>query len=379
MRFYFLLLLLLSACSSNVKNSEPVSLIELDPSEAEYGVDISHLFSDDLQVVPLETNNECLLGDNFKILLTDSIIYCADSYLGKIHIFNLSGMYQKSVCEIGRGAGEVSRLGEFYVHKDTIYCQDYMSNKIVGYSIANRGYKEYFLEPEIYYSDFYIRNNKFYFLTNYVDGYNLVESDRFSGNRKEYLPYDNVIEENESYWDVEEYYSEDGGHTYILLSNNDTLFVHCDSEEVIPWKKVKFITNALPADLYSKSGYEILRESLANGYVYGLDKIEVSGDFLFGGYGMGNEYHLFYYSLQTKETKIAESCFTLADLGGLPITRFKIFENKFLFYTNAIVLKKYWDITLSKKDFKYKELIGNVVENLSEDSNPILFIRNFKS
>jgi len=113
-RFKVLILLVLFSFTS--KNSIEFGLPVIDLTkipEKENTVNISRFVSK-ITYLPLETNEECLIGTNAKFYLYDSIIVCCA--FRQIFIFNSKdGKFIKSIGEYGRGPTSFSNSRNSYI------------------------------------------------------------------------------------------------------------------------------------------------------------------------------------------------------------------------------------------------------------------------
>ncbi|MCD8165906.1 MAG: 6-bladed beta-propeller, partial [Bacteroides sp.] len=94
-------------------------------------------FVDSITYIPLETNEECLIGKVKDIRITDSAIFILDEKLNRICMFDKAGQYIGKLDKEGNGPGEYGVLRQFYVHerKDRIYLNDYGARRLLIYDM----------------------------------------------------------------------------------------------------------------------------------------------------------------------------------------------------------------------------------------------------
>lgn len=81
-------------------------------------LDIPHKASDifaDIELVPLETTDECLMSDVDKIVVAGDTIYLMDSRAKSILMFDRKGKFLSKIHRWGRGPGEYLTLDDFTV------------------------------------------------------------------------------------------------------------------------------------------------------------------------------------------------------------------------------------------------------------------------
>jgi hypothetical protein len=112
--------------STVILNAETDSLITIDlnPFLKKQLFDLGSLIKE-LKIIPLETTDESLLDDIYKILITETNIYIYDDFKGGgLAIFDKSGRFVKRISH-GGGPGEIFRLW------DVAY--DMENNEILAY------------------------------------------------------------------------------------------------------------------------------------------------------------------------------------------------------------------------------------------------------
>jgi hypothetical protein len=83
--------------------------IDLNPFLKEQVFDFASLVKN-VKLIPLETTDESLLGDIYKVLVTDSAIYIKDDFKGGgLVIFDREGKFVRRIPN-GQGPGELLRL-----------------------------------------------------------------------------------------------------------------------------------------------------------------------------------------------------------------------------------------------------------------------------
>ena len=90
-----------------------------------------------IKLIPLETNDNCLIGSISDITLRGDTIIVADiNKSGKVYLFNSEGKYISSIGKKGEGPGEYGGLNELQIVGDTISITDWLRWQIVSYPLS---------------------------------------------------------------------------------------------------------------------------------------------------------------------------------------------------------------------------------------------------
>ena len=111
---YILLIGLLVSCSSD--NNE--CTITIKPTLEAASIETAGIIGD-MQLIRLETNEDCLIGDIDKIIATDDRLYIADfSLTQNVFIFDLTGKYINKIARRGRSQNEYNSLQDIFFNKE---------------------------------------------------------------------------------------------------------------------------------------------------------------------------------------------------------------------------------------------------------------------
>ena len=92
-------------------------------------------FAEDIEFIPLETTDECLLGNSLSnIVVTKDYIFVFD--FTKSYRFSRQGEFLNSIGSIGNGPGELVKAMQMCVDtlNQWVYLADTRSNKLVKYN-----------------------------------------------------------------------------------------------------------------------------------------------------------------------------------------------------------------------------------------------------
>lgn len=107
----------------------------VDVNKSKETLDISDLFVDDLEIVQLETNDNCLISEILKVQYMDDYIYVSDQVAQCVFQFSQSGDFVKRIGSRGEGPIDYSSIGDFVVNNQYLYIKDLYGNKILRYGL----------------------------------------------------------------------------------------------------------------------------------------------------------------------------------------------------------------------------------------------------
>jgi hypothetical protein len=75
-------------------------------------------FIESIECIPLETSNDIIVGRANEIVMFDNVIYVHDSSSRSIHMFDKNGVFINTLCRVGKGPNEYSRIKSFFVDEE---------------------------------------------------------------------------------------------------------------------------------------------------------------------------------------------------------------------------------------------------------------------
>lgn len=162
------------------ENSADIKLYEKVGDSTEI-IDLSQPYSNPLpsiediiesiDIIPLETNEESLLGHIWQYLTTDDNIYVLDDYkIGSVAIFNRNGAFVKRITS-GNGPGELAYPFKMYYDKPSmsLYIYDMIKHAILKYRSDGKYVTTYHINDAI--ENFYVdKSNLMLTTTKYQEG-----------------------------------------------------------------------------------------------------------------------------------------------------------------------------------------------------------------
>lgn len=137
---YCFLVTLTISCQSNHRENKEVNLVD-----SQHKVNIEDITSDvkfseiidQMQLIKLETNSNCLLGEIEKVLVSNQRIYILSN---NVYCFDIQGNYLFTFGSKGRGPNEYMNINDFCINNNTLYLLDVLQKKILSFSLENGKY-----------------------------------------------------------------------------------------------------------------------------------------------------------------------------------------------------------------------------------------------
>lgn len=101
--FFILVITLFSSCSTKQKHDSHSTTLKVDLTEQ--NVSLNELFSH-IEVIPLETQDNCLIVEIEKVMLHQDLFYIFDQRKPAIYVFTKNGAFIKEIAGKGKGPGE---------------------------------------------------------------------------------------------------------------------------------------------------------------------------------------------------------------------------------------------------------------------------------
>lgn len=389
-----MILIIAIFCTNACKNDSSLPLIpEVNFEEArktEKGFSLSEVV-DELKVIKLETNKDCLIGrSNINLIFSNDHLFVSQSR-SPLFVFNADGKFIRSIGTIGRGPGEIEESYNFSFNPtdSTVLFFGGSRNSILVYSFNGKYLRDINIDQRIL-SLKYLKKDLFYAAL-----YLLPEADTLGYN---HIIFNHMGEIVDKYY-LKGYTQPNFGSTdypayvrpspiateindeiYIYSTFNDTIFKISKDKKIIPcitWGKGKYTP---PGGLTSNS---TMSSSDEENYIFELGDFGRIGDYWFFGVPFPNDYSLIFYNESNGESfKLTRMT---NDIDGTIWTlphRGNAFNNTFVSLYDPTSLKSMLksgrydntDIMYPDRNKTFKEL----VRSLDENDNPIAVIFTMK-
>lgn len=382
MKNFFLLsvVIVLLGCKENVVSHAPVKECVIDVNKPLETLDVSNLFTDDLEAIPLETTEECLISDMLKVQFTDDFIYVSDQIAQCVFQFSKSGGFIKSIGRRGESPSEYSSLGDFIANDEYLYIQDLYGNKILRYSL-NADSVEVIPLGDIGIDEMIDFGTHLYCISNYRNYkdrcFNLYKLDLSTRKMEGVISADAKVAEKHSAWGLNRYAAKNEESALLIYPLNDTIYT-ITKDSVFPQMIIRFSERSLPEHTRYQNAMETIGQS--SEYILGMDNIRNSAKYIFFEYG---DRGIQKNAIINKETFSYETAdrLVLEKYGKLYLTSFEICDNDFYIIQSVDFYKRLWTEIYSKESFRNEEhrnLFEKLFNGLRDDDNPIIFKLHMK-
>ena len=321
---------------------------------------------DSVSFIPIETNNDVLIGEINKLVFHDNFLYILDSnYTTTLYIFDSqTGQFIQKIRKIGNGPGEYNTIQDFSINEKEgciyLLCD---KEKVFTYTLSG----EFISEGKLpfYATAIEFFNDKFCFVCEDDDKGNLIVTDRKYNIESSHFP-------NKEYGDnmrilVHPFQKTKKGILYRRFLDNNIYRIDSRGEisllyqinlgtNLLEIDNVKSFTNAeLKFEMkYKRCHIKYFTENDNHSIIYFFDK---------------NEPYISVYNKKSKKVKTSLLESVTDDLGHkkLPLLEYVSDQNDFVVILQPTEIN---DVIPLKE---------NIKESISEDANPILYILHTKS
>ena len=392
------------AQSNKVGDSKGKLVVDLD--KAKIYPDTAFLASSlfkSLKIVPLETNELCLIGRINKIMVFDQYIFVLDNTIANsLYMFDKEGRFIRKIGSVGQGPGEYIGISDFAIDRvnRTIYIIGSRLPRIHKYDLATGKFIQTIHldrnDRSKRFMHFVSVGGKLYaeglFVEHSDKNYLLYSVDESSGKEKD--NFLNVMEYNKG---ISVLQSHTIFYPFILRGNGDALFFQSFMNHIIEITKdgvfslIEFKGKNLLTPDESKRTYEFSNMNnrqnssrifeATDKYMRVVAYIE-KGDHIIVDMMKGFQLHRFLINKKTKETSIFEKCY-LDDLlyndgrGFFPAFGCNDVNGAYYYVNDSRKTLTFQE--LAKAGSLSPDIIGlEKLAKLDSEDNPILFYYEFK-
>lgn len=383
---FFLFLIFLTSCSekTNKYNEDDLPVLRVNWDNIIDRFDYSSMVEDSVLMIPLETQDNCLIGEVTKLIYQNNLIYIADNISKSIFVFDLLGRLVTTVHSPGNGPGEYVNITSFAVHDTDIIIFDHMMNRLFFYNASGKFVRDKDISA-IWGTDIFELNNKLYLVNDGSSSksgyYHLFSIDLANKEKYEmYLPFEKC--QNNQGWMVDSYYAKLKNEAIIYFWPYDIIYTVTD-KDIYPSFRIDFGKKDIPKEVLYGDGRKALRTTIDENYVT-LKRVRQSQSYLFLSHGDSHNDYMTIYdkkegSMQTVKRMINSK------LGGLLLQTSKdsyvIQDEKIIQCYPADYIEYFSDEYFESADF-YSEDLRQRFKDWShwkvEEKNPIIFIQKLK-
>jgi hypothetical protein len=379
------------ACSGEERifNADKILHVGIEQSDfnKEYMEHASKLI-DSVSYIPLETTQECLIGEIYKLIFTDNFIYICDKKTNSLYQFDINGRFVRKIGQVGQGPGEYIKVCNFDVNKKngniSIYCEikqtifeyDYtgelMKVEKIGLVINDfTYYKDHYL---FYCSRFPNRN---IFNQTFPIQYRLVSI--YNGKvNEQYLKY-----EYNEYLTKTVYASNNSEGLYrfnenvMLIELPTNTIYKIEQNRILPIYAVDFGKYNIPFDMFSPEASKAKIDELPDAQICRLRKFCETNDMIYIQYAVSHYKRLVCASIFLKKTgeiiNLGPVWFNDMDNIAMPAIITAI-DDALIGYFNAYI---FYDMVKHNDREVPKHLI-ELGKTVNESDNPVIGVVRFK-
>lgn len=380
-------MILFSSCTGNLKkkSATDVSLLKIDWKHISDVKDYSSLVEDSVVMFPLETTDDCLIGEVTKLICQNNLIYIADNTSKSIFVFDMSGKLKTRVYAVGSGPGEYTNISYFTVHGTDIILFDHYMGKFLFYDASGKFIRDKSI-GNIWTEELFCMENKLYLpnSSKTKEGcYKLFTIDLSSDKIENFLPFEEP-KNNQGFGEIS--YAQLGNEVLLCLFPYDELYMIKD-EKISLLYKIDFGDRRLPKHFIEGDGTIALRTAIRDNYVTGIERVLQSMKYLFIQFGDSENDYISIYNKETGEmqtTKHLQNA-RMGDLQLQPNGDFIIQDEQIIQCYSAdnwnmlgsIEYLKSNDTHFYTEELRQKFL--QLAETDGSESNPIILIQKLKN
>lgn len=390
MKAYYIIIALLILVTNGCSDKKQEVLQNVVPIVVDWDniiekFDYSPLVEDSALIVPLETRDDCLIGNIFKLVYQNHKIYVADDLGKAVYVFDETGRLLSKLRAVGNGPKEYLAIEGFTVHNSQLLIYDKMKRKILFYKEDG----QFLYEKDaskVWGMDLFCQEDSIYLVNNGSNSpmgyYHLFRMPIAEGKdeAEAMMPFENY---KPAGWSIDNYCCASKNEALFWLWPYDMLYTVKDGNVQLSYR-IDFGNKRLPKQYIQGDGLTALKTAIRDKYVTGFDWVTQSEHSLFFSYSDHKETVT---SIYHKETGKLVSTYQLYNqmLGGLYMTPANThIENGYLITYRAVeawrIEAEYGGIDLDKREF-YSESTKEMFKTFPKmdvESNPVVIIQKLK-
>jgi len=382
-----LLLLILISCSQSIKyEADEIIYFDSSKSKGSYSkqYDFKNLLDSAIKIVPLETNAECLIGRMDELEIKNGFIYVKDQMSKSVFRFDMQGKFQGKLEAIGQGPGEYIDPSYMAVLDSSLLLIDSYSEKQIEYRLPSFTFiKEERISTKIWTNQVFSIGGYIYYVNNW--------SNTNSGNYRFFVrkPNEDAFSRHLPFSSEPVALSISGPEyainrdSALVIYKGDDVLYRVKGDDIFPRYKVVYKDDKV---VYRDGNVTSVFEDNPAGRVLGVNTVNESDRYIFLDISTtGSSGYSLIYDKYDKTTTVYHYGFQIGyfdtddDVFQFQVQR--VIDNQIICWFDANLLVGYKDHKFSKSvnNKEYITLIKDVIANLKEDDNPVLFLFSLKN
>lgn len=377
--YWLIAFCILAGCTSQKKEEQvQMKTLHVNLQKEPHAALVSKI-SSIVQIIPLSTDNENLIGEINKIIYENNFIYISDGMA--IYKYSLEGELLSKLNKRGEGVGEYISITDFQVNtEDMVWILDRNSKSLNKYNWDNELKTIVPLNDRV--NNFYVTHNDavYLYIGNETDNGNVVRLKCLNLQTKniiqEYLEIDS---KKANYLHVRggTHFHHENDSYYFFELFNDTVY-SVSEKGIYPEYYIDFDNKNIPASLYDR-GYENIMEFFqavfSKSYPYGIPLFAKANDKCIFTYYYNQACYMYITDENSQTTQNFSSLREDKLLGGYPIhladLPVSVHKNKIILPALPSEIVEYAKENLSE-DQIYEIL--QKIKYKSEDQNPVILM-----
>ncbi|GHV27004.1 hypothetical protein FACS1894176_08440 [Bacteroidia bacterium] len=382
------ILLIAPSCTQDSRNDSEMIVADntllINPSEAQK-VNYSQVFSK-VDYIPIPTDEDFLIGDVDKLIVTDSHILMMDKYIShSVFIFDKSGTEKIQLSKLGNAPGEYVVMQDIFFDSEkqelVIYCN--IRKKLLCYNVNGK----FIREESIPFRGWRVKpvGNNYAIFSDYIFNDNAKKSKKYPNIILSSLS-ENIISSADFFtedvdtkivWSSVPDFSETTDKSVSIKPDHGNIVYHITADSIYPAYRLDFGKYNIDARYWEKATEKGVTLKRVNEYCNALGLCESynlleDSDYLYFNYKQKEKANTVFYSKKTN--KMVHANAFLNDMDQITA-----FHPKLLYDKKIYCLLKAEDILLAKTFLAQNKLLPpEILDNTQEFDNPVIVIFTLK-
>lgn len=388
-QIWVLVLVMFAGCQTrnNKESDAAIVPIRMDWDKVVDEFDYSGMVEDSVLVIPLETRDDCLIGEMTKMVYQNNLIYVSDNVSKAIYVFDETGKLVTKLRAVSNGPGEYLNITSFTVRGTDMAIYDHFANRLLFYN-AKGEYIRTEDTKDVWGMDIVSLGDKIWLVNDGSNSgrgfYHLfsVNVDK-AGEHDAFLPFQDPGEQG---WGTNDYIAPLEDEALFYYFPFDTLYILKDNK-AYPSYVVDFGKKRLPQQYIQADGRTALKAAIRDHYITGVDRVVQSGNYIFILFSDCEDNYTAIYDKRTGGTIITKRLFN-KKLGELSLHlnfRYIIQDEKIIHYypiEHWNMQVEYGDPNIIDKQELYSEHLRQQFRKFQQmdgmECNPVVFIQKLK-
>lgn len=368
-------------CGSDAESTvseDRATTITIDMDRSVEQMDCAFLFDTTrCEIIPLETSDECLIGEVSKIFSENGRICILDKKANSVFILEEDGRLTAKIFAVGRSDREYLKLADMSVSDGLIWLLDQAMNKILCYDLSGQYLKT--IDISSYWANkILVRNDRIYLINEWSDSdegmYRLFVLDTDGKPIDKFLPFE--TEDTDRYCGRNlESYTILGDEIDLCYPSDNTVYGVADGKCTAKYR-IDFGKRTMPEEHAAKSLIEYMNNGLNEEYVMGIDAFKESSRYLFFRFGLGATDYTAIYDKKTGTVDLTNSASLINNSTCcLSLTSYFVEGDDVYSYIPAYQLKLIYAYGTKNKlpeGNVYGDRLSQIIADTDESDNGIL-------